>query len=94
MLFRYNGEDILLSLIYSKNRKRRGHSGYLLSVMGDVVKEDKIIPARVVYARNRNKRKECLCLISTDISLSEDEIIRIYGKCRDIEVFSKSARAI
>ena len=87
MFFRYNGEDMPLATIYNKNRKRRGRSRYLLSVMVDVVKEGKIIPAKVVYVRNRNKRNEYLCLISTDVSLSEEEIIRIYGKRWDIEVF-------
>lgn len=79
MFFRYNGEDMPLTTIYSKNKKRRGRSRYLLSVKVDVVKDGKIIPAKVVYVRNKNKRNEYLCLISTDISLSEDEIIRIYG---------------
>lgn len=93
MFFRYNGEDMPLSSIYSRNRKRRGRSKYLLSVMVDVVKDGKSIPAKVVYVRNRNKRKEYLCLISTDISLSEDEIIRIYGKRWDIEVFFKICKS-
>ena len=48
--------------------------------MVDVVKDGEIIPAKVVYVRNRNKRKEYLCLISTDVNLDENEIIRIYGK--------------
>lgn len=47
--------------------------------MVDVVKDGEIIPAKVVYVRNRNKRKEYLCLISTDVNLDESEIIRIYG---------------
>jgi len=51
------------------------------------------IPAKVVYVRNRNKRKEYLCLISTDTSLSEDEIIRIYGKRWDTEVFFKVCKS-
>lgn len=93
MFFRYNGEDMPLTSIYSKNKKRRGRSRYLLSVMVDVVKDGESIPARVVYVRNRNKRKEYLCLISTDISLSEDEIIRIYGKRWDIEVFFKVCKS-
>ena len=48
---------------------------------------------KVVYVRNRNKRKEYLCLISTDTSLSEDEIIRIYGKRWDTEVFFKVCKS-
>ena len=38
--------------IYNKNKKRRGKSKYLLSVMVDVVKDRDIIPAKVVYVRN------------------------------------------
>ena len=51
------------------------------------------IPAKVVYVRNRNKRKEYLCIISTDINLDENEIIRIYGKRWDIEVFFKVCKS-
>ena len=93
MFFRYNGEDMSLISIYSKNRKRRGRSKFMLSVMVEVVKDNEIIPAKVVYVRNRNKRKEYLCLISTDVNLEEDEIIRIYGKRWDIEVFFKVCKS-
>ena len=93
MFFRYNGEDMSLVSIYNRNKKRRGRSRYLLSVMIDVVKDGEIIPAKVVYVRNRNKRKEYLCLISTDINLDENEIIRIYGKRWDIEVFFKVCKS-
>ena len=93
MFFRYNGEDMSLVSIYNRNKKRRGKSRYLLSVMVDVVKNGEIIPAKVVYVRNRSKRKEYLCLISTDINLTENEIIRIYGKRWDIEVFFKVCKS-
>ena len=59
----------------------------------DVVKDGEVIPAKVVYVRNRNKRKEYLCLISTDTTLDENEIIRIYGKRWDIEVFFKVCKS-
>ena len=93
MFFRYNGEDMSLISIYNKNKKRRGRSKYLLSVMVEVVKDGKTIPAKVVYVRNRNKRKEYLCIISTDTELDENEIIRIYGKRWDIEVFFKVCKS-
>lgn len=93
MFFRYNGEDMSLITIYNRNKKRRGRSRYLLSVLVDVVKDGKVIPAKVVYVRNRNKRKEYLCLISTDTTLDENEIIRIYGKRWDIEVFFKVCKS-
>ncbi len=82
-----------LTSIYKKNKKKRGRSKYLLSVMIEVVKDGGIIPAKVVYVRNRNKKKDCLCLISTDISLNEEEIIRIYGKRWDTEVFFKVCKS-
>lgn len=93
MFFRYNGEDMSLITIYNKNKKRRGRSRYLLSVLVDVVKDGESIPAKVVYVRNRNKRKEYLCLICTDTSLDENEIIRNYGKRWDIEVFFKVCKS-
>ena len=93
MFFRYNGEDMSLITIYNQNKKRRGRSKYLLSVVVDVVKDGEIIPAKVVYVRNRNKKKEYLCLISTDTTLDENEIIRIYGKRWDIEVFFKVCKS-
>ena len=93
MFFRYKGEDMSLISIYNKNKKKRGRSGYLLSVVVEAVKDGEAIPAKVVYVRNRNKRKEYLCLISTDTTLSEDEIIRIYGKRWDTEVFFKVCKS-
>lgn len=92
MYFRYNGEDTTLKAIFESNKNHCGHSRYLLSVMIDVCKDDKIIPAKVVYVRNKNKRNDYLCLISTDTSLDADEIIRSYGKRCDIEVFSKCVK--
>ncbi len=93
MFFRFDGKDMPLAEIYKKSKKRRGRSKYLLSVQVEVLKNGFAIPAKVVYVRNRNKRKEYLCLISTDTSLSEEEIIRLYGKRWDIEVFFKVCKS-
>ena len=51
MFFRYNDEDMSLTSIYNKNKKRRGRSRYLRSVMVDVVKDGEIIPAKVRCAK-------------------------------------------
>ena len=37
--------------------------------------------------------REYLCLISTDVNLDENEIIRIYGKRWDIDVFFKVCKS-
>ena len=34
------------------------------------------IPAKIVFVRNRNNRKDWIALISTDVTLSEEEIIQ------------------
>lgn len=93
MFFRYQGEDQSLISIYRKNKKRRGRSRYLLSVEVEIIKDGNVIPAKVVYVRNRNNRKDYLCLLSTDLSLDENEIIRLYGKRWDIEVFFKVCKS-
>lgn len=93
MHYLYNNEMQSIVDIYKKNRKRRGRSKYLLSVEISVVKDDNIIPARVVYVRNKNNRKDYLALISTDMAIDEDEIIRIYGKRWNIEVFFKVCKS-
>ncbi|MDE6923632.1 MAG: hypothetical protein K2P59_00010 [Acetatifactor sp.] len=43
------------------------------------------IPVKIVIVRNRNKKSECLYLLSTDCSLSDAEIVRIYGNRWSIE---------
>ena len=89
----YNSEKLNVKEIYSRNKKRRGRSRYLLSVFVDVGKDGESIPARLVYVRNKGNRKDWLVLISTDTQLSEEEIIRIYGKRWDIEVFFKACKS-
>jgi len=46
-----------------------------------------------VYVRERKNKKNWIALISTDMSLSEEEIIQPYGKRWDIEVFFKISKS-
>jgi len=92
--YRYEGEKLSVKEIYNKNRKRRGRSRYLLSVEAEILSKDGIVlPVRLVYVRKRGKKKEYLVLLSTDMSLPEEEIIRIYGKRWQIEVFFKVCKS-
>jgi hypothetical protein len=93
MTFNYEGQKRSLKEIYKTNRKRRGRSKYLLSVVVDVEKDGAVIPAKVVYVRNRSNRKDYLCLISTNVNIDEEEIIRIYSKRWQIEVFFKMCKS-
>ncbi len=89
----YNGEKLNVKEIYSRNKKRRDRSRYLLSVPVTVEKDGESIPAKFVYVRNKSKRKDWLVIVSTDTGLSEEEIIRVYGKRWDIEVFFKACKS-
>jgi hypothetical protein len=51
------------------------------------------IPVKIVFVRNRNRKSECLYLLSTDCSLSDDEIVRIYGNRWSIECFFKASKS-
>ena len=92
----WNGQRLNIKQIYSRNRKRPGKSKYLLSVeveLGGRTAEEPRIPARLVYVRNRANKKDWLAILCTDMTLSETEIIRIYGKRWDIEVFFKTCKS-
>ena len=91
--YSYCGEQLNIKEIYSRNKKRRGRSKYLLSVDVMVGKENPI-PAKIVCVRNRANRKDWLAFICTDTTLSEEEIIRIYGKRWQIEVFFKTCKSM
>ena len=91
--YRYQSEKLNVKEIYSRNKKRRGRSRYLLSVLVEIEKDGESIPAKLVFVRNKSRRKDWLVLVSTDISISEEEIIRIYGKRWDIEVFFKACKS-
>ena len=70
-----------------------GGSAYLLSVEAEAVKDGKHLPVRLVYVRNKNKRSDYLVLVSTNLTLSEEEIIQTYGKRWNIEVFFKMCKS-
>ena len=89
----YNGEKLNVKEIYGRNRKRRGRSRYLLSVPVAIEKDGESTQAKFVYVRNKSNRTDWLVIVSTDTELSEEEVIRIYGKRWDIEVFFKACKS-
>jgi hypothetical protein len=89
-----NGEKKDLSQIYNSHKKRRGRSHYLLSVEVLLYNDEgKTLPARIVFVRDRKNRKKWIAFCTTDISLTEEEVIQLYGKRWDIEVFFKVCKS-
>lgn len=89
----YGGEPLNIKEIYSRNKKRQGRSRYLLSINVMVGKENPI-PAKIVCVRNKANRKDWLAFLCTNPDLSEDEIIRLYGRRWDVGVFFKTCKSL
>ena len=64
------------------------------NIFGSLVVTTKAgIPVKIVFVRNRNKKSECLYILSTDISLEDADIVRIYGNRWSVECFFKSSKS-
>lgn len=64
------------------------------NICGSIVVATKTgIPVKIVIVGNCNKKSECLYLLSTDCSLSDSEIVRIYGNRWSIECFFKASKS-
>lgn len=88
------GEKKTLKQIYAANKKRRGRSKYLLSVEVLLYNADnETLPARIVFVHDRNCSGKWIAFASTDMSLTEEDIIALYGKRWDIEVFFRTCKS-
>lgn len=83
-----DGRSLTVKAIFSSAKKRRGRSRYLLSTV--VTLPDSNLRARLVFVRNRSNRKDWLVLLSTDLELTEDEVMAAYSNRWNLEVFFKS----
>ena len=88
IFYRYNGHSMDLMSIYGKLKKRRGRAKILTSTLVQL-KDGRM--AKLVFVRDKRK-KDWLALLSTDTTLPNADIVRIYGKRWDIEVFFKMAK--
>lgn len=86
--YQYRGESLRLGRLYQQLKKRPGRAKILASIVLPMVNGPTV---KLVFVRNRNGRG-WLALLSTDTNLPDKEIIRIYGKRWDIEVFFKMAK--
>jgi hypothetical protein len=86
ILYQYKGKRMRLSKLYSLLRKRPGKAKILTSAMVETKEGQQV---KIVFVRNRNKKRQWLGIVSTDVTLPDEEIVRIYGKRWDIEVFFK-----
>lgn len=92
----YNNEWIPVSKLYKiaiKNYKKNGNiTGSILVSIRETKKSEILTPAKLVFVEARDS-KEFLTILSTDVKLTDEEILRIYGKRWDIEVFFKMCKS-
>jgi hypothetical protein len=92
IFYHKDGNALTLDQIYKGFRKRRGKANIKGSQIVEIGRGEESIEVKIVFVRNRNKKRSWLAILSTDISLSDEDVVRIYGKRWDIEVFFKMAK--
>jgi hypothetical protein len=92
--YNYQGTFVSLERLYAMVGKRRGRAKILAHVDVELSKSDTDkTPARIVFVRDRHKLKQWLALSTTDLSLTDEEVVQLYGKRWDIEVFFKMTKS-
>lgn len=84
----YQGRKLRLSELYGKLKKKRGKAKIKAQAVVTLSNGEK---AKIVFV-SCDKKRGWLALLSTDLSLPDEEIIRLYGKRWDIEVFFKMCK--
>jgi hypothetical protein len=88
VFYTWHGEKVNLASLYRRVKKRRGKARILASVLVTISPEQTV---KIVFVRDRRKN-DWLALLSTDTDLADTEMVRIYGKRWDIEVFFKMSK--
>ena len=86
VVYRYQGQWLRLSKLYKLLKKRPGRAKLITSVITETKTGQQV---KIVFVRHRHKKRHWQAIVSTKVDLPDEEIIRIYGKRWDIEVFFK-----
>lgn len=83
--------------IYQRIKKSSDTKGILGSACvklreDNATTTDKFIDAKIVFVKDRSS-DNWLAILCTDISVSDEEVVRVYGKRWDVEVFFKVCKS-
>lgn len=95
VFYSYKGEPMNLKTLYKELLKKPGKAKVLanaLVVIGNDP-DGNPVPARILFVRDRKKSKKWLALLTTDLELTDEEIVQTYGKRWNIEVFFKTTKS-
>lgn len=90
----YQGMKLTLNELYRHIRKKPGRAKVLASYVVTLgTKDDGTeVTAKIVFVRDRSS-KNWLALLSTDITLADEEVVKLYKRRWDIEVFFKMVKS-
>ena len=88
VFYTFCGRKLNLKALYRTVKKRPGKARIIASVRVTIAPEQTV---KIVFVRDRRKN-DWLAILSTDVELADTEIVRIYGKRWDIEVFFKMTK--
>lgn len=86
-----NGKRLSLKELYAASPRVEGKNRNILRLIRTSLAPGILVV--IVFVRHRSKKNEWLALLSTDLSLTAQDIIRIYRMRWDIEVF-KCAKSL
>ena len=91
-----NGKWMDVSKLHGIVSKSSGRNGKVIGSITVEIRESKanpdLLPVRLVFVEDR-QAKGFLTVLSTDTNLEDEEILRIYGKRWNIEVFFKMCKS-
>ena len=88
--FTWKGKYLSLESLYARKSRRIPKNENRTSV---VVKTNSGIKLKIVFVRSNHKNRDWIAIGTTDLSLTNDEIIRLYARRWDIEVFFKTVKS-
>ena len=84
--YKFKGKTYTLHQLISYCNQNKNTNAILGSL---IVKMKEDTSVKIVFVQHRSNKNKWLAILSTDTSLSDEEIIRIYGYRWEIEVFFK-----
>ena len=89
--YRWGEEWLTLKELYLMAKPNFGRKQILASLL---IELEPGLFGKIVFVKHRHKKREWLAILSTDVTLSEEEIVRIYGMRWDIETFFKACKSL
>ena len=92
--YTFGERQVTLKALFKLVHKRPGRDNVLATCLVSIGDDDKgqPVPAKIVFIRDRNSRS-WLALLSTDTTLTDEEIVTLYKRRWDIETFFKIAKS-